>query len=149
MTSELQYVHAACRKVYTLGRRSHAELRQWFGIGVLVAGMLGISSAFILLRELWQAIRWADEVSFSSPWLPHKRNLRSLLISILCASSLRNQLINDLAFPLSKHDRAGHELCLVGLIRSSSAHRVYPSSACSNYLPSTLSSSKLPCSHPQ
>ena len=50
------------RKVYTLGRRSHSELRQWFGIGVLVAGMLGISSALIMLRELWQAIRWADEV---------------------------------------------------------------------------------------
>ena len=25
--------------------------------------MLGISSAFILIRELWQAIRWADEVA--------------------------------------------------------------------------------------
>ena len=53
----------SCRAFYTLGRKHHSELRQWFGLGVLVAAMLGISAAFILLRELWHAIQWADRVS--------------------------------------------------------------------------------------
>ena len=50
------------RTAYNLGRRFANELRHWFGLGVLVAGMLGISSAFILLGELWRAIKWADQV---------------------------------------------------------------------------------------
>lgn len=29
--------------------------------------MLGVSTAFILTRELWQAIRWADEVFHTHP----------------------------------------------------------------------------------
>ena len=55
-----------CRAFYTLGRKHYSELRQWFGLGVLVAAMLGISAAFILLRELWHAIQWADRVSQNS-----------------------------------------------------------------------------------
>ena len=56
----------SCRTFYTMGRKHHSELRQWFGLGVLVAAMLGISAAFILLRELWHAIQWADRVSQNS-----------------------------------------------------------------------------------
>ena len=56
------YLESFHRRIYTWGRRRHNALRQWFGVGVLAAAMLGISSAFILLRELWQAIKWADQV---------------------------------------------------------------------------------------
>lgn len=59
---EAKHSYDTCRSFYTLGRRHSNELRQWFGLGVLVAGMLGVSAVVILIRELWRAIHWADQV---------------------------------------------------------------------------------------
>ncbi|KAK9817848.1 hypothetical protein WJX72_003051 [[Myrmecia] bisecta] len=52
------------RVFHRLGRQQYGALwQQWFGMGVVVAGMLSISAIFILLRELWQAAAWAVEVA--------------------------------------------------------------------------------------
>ena len=53
---------APCRLFHRLGRHRHALLRQWFGVGVLTAAMLGISAVFLLLKEVLNAMIWVKEV---------------------------------------------------------------------------------------
>ena len=56
------YYIAPCRLFHRLGRHRHALLRQWFGVGVLTAAMLGISAVFLLLKEVVNAMIWVKEV---------------------------------------------------------------------------------------
>lgn len=64
---------APCRLFHRLGRHRHALLRQWFGIGVLTAAMLGTSAVFLLLKEVVNAMIWVKEVGGSpcTGWLLH------------------------------------------------------------------------------
>lgn len=64
---------APCRLFHRLGRHRHALLRQWFGVGVLTAAMLGTSAVFLLLKEVVNAMIWVKEVGGSpcTGWLLH------------------------------------------------------------------------------
>ncbi|EIE24169.1 hypothetical protein COCSUDRAFT_41457 [Coccomyxa subellipsoidea C-169] len=61
------------RIFYNIGRKHNRLLRQWFGMGTIAAGMLGISVTFIFMQELWQVMRWLKEVATDAspdPQLP-------------------------------------------------------------------------------
>ncbi len=50
------------RLFITTGRKHSSLLRQWYGLGTIAAGMLGVSACLIFLQELWRACGWLLQV---------------------------------------------------------------------------------------
>lgn len=60
--STLRGLPERSRTFINTGRQQSSLLRQWFALGIVAAGMLGVSACFIFLRELWRASGWLLQV---------------------------------------------------------------------------------------
>ncbi len=91
---------------YTFGSKHSSFLRQWFGLGTIGAGMLGMSVTFILMQEIWQAMTWLRQVCllrFSIKFIIQQDLIVDMLprsIQFVCVARRLSQMpAQTLAFP--------------------------------------------------
>ncbi|CAL8462284.1 g1815 [Coccomyxa elongata] len=101
------------RMFYTFGSKHSSFLRQWFGLGTIGAGMLGMSVTFILMQEIWQAMTWLRQVvtdASPDPGLPTQAwSLGIVLPGLTVPWSHAMYLWIATAISLGVHE-AGHAL---------------------------------------